>query len=167
VRTRAVFVACAAALALVAFVGRSTAVPRGIVLDHSIGPVSVLETRAAVERVLGRGRPGKPDLREHWVIVRYPDAGLKVGYSSRTAMDRIHEHVVFVLTTSPRFRTPRGAGVGSLPKAVSSIPGMTCYGGSSPYACEHGMAPGKTGTDFAFRDGKVWRVTIGVSGIFG
>jgi hypothetical protein len=57
--------------------------------------------------------------------------------------------------------------VGSSGKAVSAIGGMTCYGGSRPYACEHGMAPGKTGTAFAFRNGKVWRVTIGVSGIFG
>jgi hypothetical protein len=29
------------------------------------------------------------------------------------------------------------------------------------------VAAGKTGTAFALRNGKVWRVTIGVSGIFG
>jgi hypothetical protein len=88
--------------------------------------VSVLETRAAVERGLDGGRPGKRDRREHSLIVRYPKAGLVVGYSSRTKRDRVHERVVFVI----------------------------------------GMAPGKTGTAFAFRNGKVWRVTIGVSGIF-
>jgi hypothetical protein len=140
------------------------ALPRGIVLDHSIGAVSILETRAAVERVLGRGRPGKADRRRHSLIVRYP--GLTIGYSSRTKLDRQHEQVVFVLTTSPRYRTAGGVGVGSSGKAVRSLPGMTCYG-APPYACEHGMALGRTGTALAFRNGRVWRVTIGVSGIFG
>jgi len=140
---------------------------RGIVLDHSIGSVSLLETRAAVERVLGRGRLESADLHEHWLTVRYPNASLRVGYSSHTKMDRVHEQVVFVMTTSPSYRTPSGVGVGSLAKTVSSIRGMTCYGGSPPLTCQHAMAPGKTGTALNVRSGKVWRVTIGVSGIFG
>jgi len=138
-----------------------------IVLDHSIGAVSILESRAAVERDLGHGLTVKQNAREHWAEVRYPKAALLVGYSSHTKLDPVHEQAVFVFTTSPRYRTASGAGVGSSVRTVRSIQGVTCDASSSPQACRHGMAPHKTGTDFAFRDGKVWRVTVGVSGIFG
>ena len=157
---------CSGCLGLLAFAASSVASSEQIVLDHSIGPVSVLETRADVERGLGHGLPGKPNLRQHTLIVRYPKAALTVGYSSRTTMDRTHEQVVYVLTTAPRYKTASGVGVGSSGRAVGSVHGMSCYG-TPPYACQHGMAPGKTGTAFAFRDGKVWRVVVGVSGIFG
>jgi hypothetical protein len=138
-----------------------------IVLDHSIGAVSILESRAAIERNLGRGLTIKKNAGEHWVEVRYPKAALLVGYASHTKLDPVHEQAVFVVTTSPRYRTASGAGVGSSVPAVRSIQGMTCDASSSPQACQHGMAPRRTGTDFAFRNGKVWRVTIAVSGLFG
>jgi len=140
---------------------------RAIVLDHSIGAVSILESRAAVDRDLGHGLTLRTSLREHWVEVRYRKAALLVGYSSHTTMDPLHEQAVVIVTTSPRYTTASGAGVGSSVRAVRSIQGVTCDASSSPQACQHGMAPRKTGTDFAFRDGKVWRVTIGVSGLFG
>ncbi len=164
---RVVVLASAGMFGVLGLARPSGALPHGIVLDHSIAGVSLLETRAAVERVLDRGRPEQADLKEHWLIVRYPSAGLEVGYSSRTTLDRVHEQVVFVMTTSPSYRTAGGVGVGSSAGAVRSVHGMTCYEGNQPSACQHGMAPGKTGTAFAFRNGKVWRVTVGVSGIFG
>jgi hypothetical protein len=140
--TRAVCVAAFAAL-LVAFGGSSQASSHMIVLDRAIGPVSLREPRDDVERALGAGVTIRND--QHYSHeVRYPKAGLDVFYAPGP-MDR--ELAFAILTTSRRYRTSAGVGVGSSRAAVEALDGVQCYG---PGQCQHGASgPGVPGTAFA------------------
>jgi hypothetical protein len=150
---RRVLYVAALALALAACGGSSKGQPRTIVLDHSIGPVSLLEPIRDVERALGKGMTVHSDDR-YGRYVRYAKVGIDVAYAPGPK----HREVAFaILTTSSRYRTRDGVGVGSSLQAVAAIKGIKCYGGRD---CQHGNVHNKPGTGFALRDGKVWRIVI-------
>lgn len=144
------------ALALAACGGSSHSTSRTIVLDHSIGPVKLLETRHDVQNqnAVGKGVTIRSD-RHNGHQVRYSKLGLDVFY----APGPTDEEVAFALmTTSPRYRTREGIGVGSTQHEVASVKGVKCYG---PTQCQHGATgPRVPGTAFAFRNGKAWRIAI-------
>ena len=129
--------------------GSSRIASRTIVLDHSIGPVRLLEPLHEVETALGKGVTVHNDAHNgHYV--RYTKLGLDVAYAPGP-----HGEVAFVLlTTSSSYRTRGGVGVGSNLHAVASIKGIKCYSGLD---CQHGNTHNKPGTGFALRNGKVWR----------
>lgn len=74
--------ACAAGLvfALAACGGSSRSTSQTIVLDRSIGPVKLLETRHDVEQAVGNGVTNHNDQR-HGHQVRYSKFGLDVFYA--------------------------------------------------------------------------------------
>jgi hypothetical protein len=120
------------------------------------------EKRADVERVLGSGIVIKTETEPagaagHAEYVRYPKDGLEVVYVSSTAAQRARGLAIAVLTTSSRYRTKQGVGVGSSLTDVRAIRGIECYGAGD---CQHGNAHNKPGTGFAFRGGRVWRVVV-------
>jgi hypothetical protein len=135
--------------------GSSKKQPQTIVLEHSIGPVTLHESLQDVERAIGRGTTIHND--QHFGHeIRYPN-GLDVFYAPGP---KDEEAVFAVLTTSPSYRTSAGLGVGSSLGDVKALGGVACHGSA---VCQHGAnAPGRPGTGFLFRDGKVWRVQIAV-----
>ncbi|HEX3456233.1 MAG TPA: hypothetical protein VHS03_16560 [Gaiellaceae bacterium] len=124
-------------------------------LEHSIGPVSLREPIHEVEHGLGKGVTIHND--QHFGhYVRYAKLGLDVAYAPGPK----GEGAFAILTTSPRYRTRTGLGVGSSFAAVKSARGVRCYGIGE---CQHAAnGPHLPGTAFSFRDGKVWRVAIAV-----
>jgi hypothetical protein len=151
--TRATLVAVLVVV-LAACGGSSQASSHEIVLERAIGPVSLREARDDVERVLGAGVTIHND-QHYGHEVRYPKVGLAVFYAPGPT-DR--ELAFAILTTSPRYRTSAGVGVGSPRSAVEALGGVQCYGSGQ---CQHGASgPGVPGTAFAFRSGTVWRVVI-------
>ena len=148
-------VCCAGVLVvlLAACGGSSDVSSHAIVLDHSLGSVRLLEKKSDVDRALGKGATLHND-QHYGHEVRYSE-GLDVFYAPGPK----HQEVAFaVMTTSRRYRTRSGVGVGSSQTAVESLDGVHCYG---PTQCQHGAAgQGEPGTAFAIRDGKVWRVAI-------
>jgi hypothetical protein len=148
---------CIVALAslLAACGGSSKKQSQTIVLEHSIGPVTLRESLQDVERAIGQGRTIHDD--QHFGHeIRYPD-GLDVFYAPGP---KDEEAVFAVLTTSPSYRTSAGLGVGSSLGDVKALSGVTCHGSA---ACQHGAnGPRQPGTAFLLRDGKFWRVQMAV-----
>jgi hypothetical protein len=97
-----------------------------------------------------------PEPPDHAEYVRYKD-GLEVVYVSATAAQRAKGRVIAVLTTSSRYRTKDGVGVGSSLADVRAIRGIECYG---TYDCQHGNTHNKPGTGLAIRGGRVWRIVV-------
>jgi len=118
-----------------------SAVTPTIVLDRSIGGVSLGETRGSVERRIGRGFlvSARTDVsrgrRSHVERLAYDAAGLYVTYVSSGGPSR-EARVAVLETTWPSFRTPQGVHVGSPLTAVRAIPGVRCYAS----VCQHGYA---------------------------
>jgi hypothetical protein len=136
--------------------GSSGGLSRTIVLDRSIGPVRLLESQQNVEHALGKGVTVLND-QMHGHEVRYPKLGLELAYPPPGGAK--HTAVAFViLTTSSRYRTRDGVGVGSSLDHVKLIKGIECFNSDSD--CQHGNVHNKPGTGFALRDGTVWRVVI-------
>lgn len=146
-------VAVVVVLLLAACGAGSSSRSRTIVLDRSIGPVTLLERLDKVERALGKGQTLHNN--EHYGhYVRYASVALDVAYAPGR-----HGEVAFaILTTSSRYRTRDGVGVGSSLRQVRAIKGIECFNGGLD--CQHGNTHNKPGTGFAFRNGKVWRVVI-------
>jgi hypothetical protein len=141
-----------AAVVLIAACGSSGAkYSTKIVLDRSIGPVSVREALSKVERTLGKGTTLHND-QHYGHYVRYAKLGLDVAYAPGP-----HGEAAFaILTTARRYRTHEGVGVGSTERQVAAIKGVDC----SFANCVHGSTHNKPGTFFNLRNGKVWRVGI-------
>jgi hypothetical protein len=150
--TRAGCIAVLTAL-LAACGGSSAGSSRTIVLDHSIGPVTLLEPQHKVEAALGKGSIIHNDAHfGHYV--RYAKLGLDVVYAPGP---KHREYAFAILTTSSRYRTRDGVGVGSTEADVARIKGIECRGGRS---CQHGNTHNKPGTGFELRNGKVRRIVI-------
>lgn len=142
-------------LAMVAFLTTACgsrghkALSNKLVLDHSIGGISLGEVRSVAESALGKGvvvsatidRSARPT-PERVVKVSYPNAGIVVWWVSGQG----HPARAFILQTrSPRYRTATGIGVGSTLVKLRSI-GVFCNVGSD---CQHGYgAPNGKGTTF-------------------
>jgi hypothetical protein len=129
-----------------------TLAPTLIVLDHSIGGVSLREGRAAVERDLGRGvalstsidRSARPE-PAHIQRVAYLSGALTVTYVS---MGVQQPQVALLESSSPRYRTRSGVGVGSTYAQLHTIGGVHCYAPSET-ECQHGYSStNKPGTTF-------------------
>jgi hypothetical protein len=121
-----------------------------IVLDRSIGGVSLKELRSSVERQLGRGlvlrstvdKTAKPT-PDRFTEVSYGSGSLLVFYVSATAFPG---RVEALETRSGRYRTRSGLGVGSSYTKLISAGGVDCYGGTE---CQHGYsALNRPGTTF-------------------
>jgi hypothetical protein len=98
-----------------------------------------------------------PTISVHGHEVRYAKLGLDVAHAPPGGLRQAA--VVFaILTTSSRYRTRDGVGVGSSLERVNRIRGIECFNGGSD--CHHGNVHDKPGTGFALRGGKVWRVAI-------
>jgi hypothetical protein len=89
------------------------------------------ERRSDVERLLGPGVVVKtedqkpPEPPDHTEYVRYK-GGLEVVYVSSTPARRAGGIAIAVLTTSSRYRTKPGVGVGSSLSDVRKIRGIEC-----------------------------------------
>ena len=139
-----------------------------IVLGHSMGGVVLAETRADVERHLGRGiivhveDQKAPEPTLHIEEVQYNN-GLEVSYVSRNATraSRLRGLVSGMLTYSPRFRTPQGIHVGSSARDLLAMKGVRCEG--LGIDCQYGaLAHNKPGTMFRLDGpgGVVTRIVI-------
>lgn len=93
---------------------------RLIVLDRSIGPVRLGESRTSVEKVLGRGTPiRKGDAAGAYyfgrrLLVTYGDHGI------------LRPYVVTISTTLPAFHTASGLHVGASAASLRRNPHLTC-----------------------------------------
>ncbi len=164
-RARQVVLGCALATGLlVSGCSGEESSPGRIVLDRSIGGVSLGEDRAAVESALGDGitlssqidRSARPEaIRAE--TVSYHDDELRVSYVSSESTGPT---VVVVETRSPEYRTAAGIGVGSSIARIRSLPGTKCFDNS---VCQHGYAaPNHAGTSFQLApdSGEVGRIVI-------
>jgi hypothetical protein len=123
-----------------------------IVLDRSIGGAAMGETRPMVEKRLGRGvilstttdRSARP-APVHIVRVSYGAGALVVTYVS---MAKQPPKAAILETTSSRYRTGSGVGVGSTVGTLLSLGGVKCYGPAG-VECQHGYtALNRPGTTF-------------------
>jgi hypothetical protein len=123
-----------------------------IVLDRSIGGVSLREQHSAVDRQVGRGvvLSSKLDRSARPAPVRvervsYMSGALIVTYVSEAKQQPV---AIILESASPRFRTRSGVGVGSTFAALRSIRGVKCYAPAST-ECQHGyVAVDGPGTTF-------------------
>jgi hypothetical protein len=101
---------------------------RLIVLDRSIGPVWLGESRKSVEKALGHGtRTGRCG-------AAYFGGRLEVNYCPK---EEPTKYVAGIWTHWAGFHTRSGLRVGASRQKASSIPGMTCGSGF----CDHYLRP--------------------------
>jgi hypothetical protein len=118
------------------------------------------ETRAHVERLVGRGRVVLTIARHsnragHTLQhVWYAASRLTVVY---TRSGHRPQRVIGVLTTSPRYHTPSGLRVGASLAQARRTPGVRCFYQVTFFACEGGKGFEKPVTSFTVLDGHVVR----------
>ena len=143
----------------VAAPGVASASDDAIVPRRSIGPVRVNMTVADLRARLGEPDATRPsDLHGGWTLWIYRDEGLQV-----TVYDQ--DRVWDVRTGSRRYRTKRGAGVGTRLRALKrDVSGLNCrsYGGPHPdwIACDDISKPFQPFTQFLLAHRRVFRVTV-------
>src|SRR5437868_3100910 len=93
--------------------------PTTLVTRSSFAGIHLFESQAAVEAIYGHGHPVK---RHEPGLIDYA-AGFTVGYQK---LPRLARGVAIVYTTSRRFRTAEGVGVGSTLAAVEGFGHMDC-----------------------------------------
>jgi len=110
----------------------------------AIGSVRALELRPAAERLLGGGEVVSSVTRHPrksgpytLTRVRYPASGLTVIYTERPHGT---PRVVEVFTSSARYRTADGLGVGSSLAKARREPGIRCFAQPGYVACQGASA---------------------------
>jgi hypothetical protein len=129
-----------------------------IQIDRGIAGARIGNTRAEVRAALGtpkRVRTGTNDFGP-FTEYRYR-GGIRVLFQGGTSVSSVS-------TTGLGDRTARGIGVRSTERAVRrKVPGVTCQTTGGFRSCHTGdFLPGKRVTDFAIRNGRVTRVTVGI-----
>lgn len=140
-----------AALALAASAGTT------IVPQVGIGGVNLGMSQAKVRATLGKPiavTRGSNDFGSY-AIFRYN--GYRVFFQGLATVTQVE-------TTTPKEKTVSGLGVGSTKAQVQAkLTGEQCEGPRGAGHCYLGQfLPGKHVTDFSFRNGKVWNVTVGI-----
>lgn len=151
-RLAAVAVAAGALALVLAAAAGST-----IVIGRSIGGVRLGMSQAAVRRTLGRPVRVVHASNEFGTYTEFRYRGYTVDFQGDVS-------VTSVSTMLRRERTPSGVGVGStLGQVRSKVPGVACEGPAAVRHCHVGkLLPGRKVTDFAFHNGVVQRITVGV-----
>ena len=129
-----------------------------IQIDRGIAGARIGNTRSEVRAALGtpnRVRTGTNDFGS-FTEYRYR-GGIRVLFQGGTSVSSVS-------TTGLGDRTARGVGVRSTERAVRrKVPGVTCQTTGGFRSCHTGdFLPGKRVTDFAIRNGRVTRVTVGI-----
>jgi hypothetical protein len=129
-----------------------------IQIDRGIAGARIGNTRGEVRAALGtptRVRTGTNDFGP-FTEYRYR-GGIRVLFQGGTSVSSVS-------TTGLGDRTARGVGVRSTERAVRrKVPGVTCQTTGGFRSCHTGdFLPGKRVTDFAIRNGRVTRVTVGI-----
>ena len=136
-----------------------------LLLERSIGSVHLKEPRTQIEHDLGKGRlvsskldrSARPEpVREEKVA--YDRQHLVVYYIS----SKHHAAIAYVVaTTSSRYRTKSGVGVGASLAKLKKLGGVECYGTH----CQHFQGHNKPGTAFRMTapNGQVAQILVIVS----
>jgi len=129
-----------------------------IQIDQGIAGARLQNTRAQVRAALGPPNDTRSGMNKFGPFVQYRYAGgIRVFFQGR-------QRVTAVTTTGRGDRTARGVGVGSSERTVRRrVPGVTCETTAGFRSCHTGdFLPGQRVTDFAIRNGRVTRVTVGI-----
>jgi hypothetical protein len=146
-----------AAIALVGLAAAAGVAPAAIVIGRGIAGVRLGMTQLAVRSKLGRPAKVVHGKNEFGSYTEFRYRGYVVDFQG----DRT---VTAISTTLAKERTPAGIGVGSTWAQVhAKVPHVRCEGTPVIASCHVGqLLPGKTVTDFAIRNGKVFQALIGI-----
>jgi hypothetical protein len=141
------------AVGALAFAGAASAT---IVVGHGIAGVRLGMSQAAVRAKLGKPLRVVQAKNEFGPYTEFRYRGYVVDFQN-------NETVTSVVTTLAREKTPGGIGVGSTWAQVRrKVPHLRCEGRAILGDCHVGqLLPGRTVTDFFFKNGKVARVLVG------
>jgi hypothetical protein len=135
-----------------------------IQITGAIGGVHPGDSRTTVDHKLGSGTTISTKHHHQPVggdytltTVAYPGSQLVITYAG--SADR-RARVALISTTSSRYRTPDGLGVGSSLAKARREHGIRCSPQPGYYACQGGLGYEKPVTSFTVKNGRVVRVFV-------